>query len=246
MKKLWVVFAILAMASPVFADDVMKFAFGNDAPPFAWEEDGQIYGLLPDIAREVVEKGMGIKVSVHLHPWKRSQHLVRQGILDAHITNGPLRKEWAEHSSEVVMVLKHVLYVKAGGSKFNELKKVQKIEDLKPFKLVDHRGSAWAQKNLIEKGINVHLVADFDTMYRMVAKGRVDAVAYEPLMARYQIKNLGLQDQLVELPLETDELPFHVVIRKTSPYVKMLPKINEVIRQMKQDGTLQIILDKYR
>ena len=246
MKKLWVVFTILAMASPVFADDVMKFAFGSDAAPFAWEKDGQAYGILIDIAREVVEKRNGIKVSFHLHPWKRAQHLVRQGILDAHITNGPLRKEWAEHSSEVVVVLKHVLYVKAGGSKFNELKKVSTIGDLKPYKLVDHRGSAWAQKNLIERGINVHLVADFDTMYRMVAKGRVDAVAYEPLMARYQIKNLGLQDQLVELPLETSEFPFHVVIRKTSPYVKMLPKIDEAIRQIKQDGTFERILDNYR
>ena len=37
-------------ASPVFADDVMKFAFGSDAAPFAWEKDGQAYGILIDMS----------------------------------------------------------------------------------------------------------------------------------------------------------------------------------------------------
>lgn len=55
------------MASPVFADDVIKFAFGSDAAPFAWEKYSQIYGLVPDIARKILEKSHGITVSFHLH-----------------------------------------------------------------------------------------------------------------------------------------------------------------------------------
>jgi ABC-type amino acid transport substrate-binding protein len=136
--------------------------------------------------------------------------------------------------------------VKAGGPKLDQLKKVRTIDDLKPFTLVDERGSAWAEKNLIERGIKVHWVADHDTMYRLVAKGRVDAVVYEPLMARYHIKILGMQAQLIELPLDTVPVPFHIVIGKSSPHVKMLPKIDKAIRQMKQDGTLERILDNYR
>lgn len=246
MKTLWVVLIILAIASPVLAEDVIKFAYARDAKPFSWGEGGKMQGILIDVVNETIQNRMGLTATHQGHPWKRSQHLVKSGKADALVTNGPMRNVWAKHSTEVVVTLKHVLFVKANGHKFDQLKKVRAIEDLKPFKLVDERGSAWAEKNLIERGVNVHWVADHDTMYRMVAKGRVDAVAYEPFTARYHIKTLGLQNQLVELPLETRELPFHIVIGNNSLHVNLLPKIDDALHQMKQDGTMQRIYDKYR
>jgi polar amino acid transport system substrate-binding protein len=246
MKKLWIALIILAAASPVFGADVMKFAYATTGKPFSWDEDGKMQGILIDIAEETIQNRLGIAISHQGHPWKRSQHLVQIGKADALITNGPMRKARAEHSSEVVITLQHMLYVKTGGPKYNQLKNVSKIDDLKPFTLVDHRGSAWAEKNLAGRGIDVHWVADHDTMYRLVAKGRVDAVAYTGFVARYHIKNLGLQDQLVELPLQVQAVPFHIVIGKKSPFVKLLLQIDETIRQMKLDGTMQRIYDKYR
>lgn len=246
MSKILVLISIVAIASPVLAGDVMKFAYATTSQPFSWVEDGKARGILIDIADELIQNRLGTKVTHHAYPWKRSQHLVQIGKVDALITNGPMRKKWAEHSSEVVVSLQHMLYVKSGGPKFDQLKKVRTLDDLKPFTMVDHRGSAWAEKNLIERGIKVHWVTDHDTMYRLVAKGRVDAVAYIDFMAKYHIKILGLQDQLVELPLDTNPVLFHIVIGKKSPYAKMLPKIDEAIRQMKQDGTLQKIYHKYR
>jgi polar amino acid transport system substrate-binding protein len=246
MKTLWIVLILLAVASPVFADEVMKFTYATTGKPFSWNEGGKMQGILIDIANEVIQNRMGIKISHQGHPWKRSQYLVRIGKADALITNGTMRKAWADHSSEAVIALQHMLYVKSDGPKYNQLKSVRNIDDLKPFTMVDHRGSAWAEKNLIGRGIDVHWVADHDTMYRLVAKGRVDAVAYIGFVARYHIKNLGLQDQLVELPLQVQAVPFHIVIGNTSPFVKLLEQIDEMIRQMKLDGTMQRIYDKYR
>ena len=246
MKKIWVVLILLGTASPLFAEDAMKFDYEATGKPFSWEEGGKMQGILVDIAEEIIHSRMGLKIVHQGHPWKRSQHLVQIGEADALITNGPMRKDWADHSREVVLTLQHKLYVKAGGPKFDQLRKVHDLDDLKPFAMVDHRGSAWAEKNLAGRGIDVHWVADHDTMYRLVAKGRVDAVAYIGFVARYHIKNLGLQDQLVELPLRVPAVPFHIVIGKKSPFVKFLPQIDETIRQIKQDGTLQRIYDKYR
>ncbi len=246
MEKFWVVLILLAIASPVLADDVMKFAYATTSKPFAWDEGGKMKGILIDIADEVIQRRMGIPISHQGHPWKRSQHLVQIGKADALITNGPMRKAWAHHSREVVIALQHMLYVKVGGPKFDGLKKVRNLDDLKPFTMVDHLGSAWAQKHLAGRGIDVHWVADHDTMFRLVAKGRVDAVAYTDFISRYHIKNLGLQDQLVELPLQVKAVSFHIVIGKQSPFVKLLPQIDATIRQMKLDGALQRIYDNYR
>ncbi len=159
MKKLWVVLIMLGTVSPVFAADVMKFDYEVAAKPLSWEEGGKMQGILIDIAEEIIQNRMGLKLSHQGHPWKRSQHLVQIGRADALITNGPMRKDWADYSREVVISLQHRLYAKAGGPKFDQLKKVHDLDDLKPFAMVDHRGSAWAEKNLAGRGINVHCVA---------------------------------------------------------------------------------------
>ena len=130
MKMLWILIIITAMASPVLADNVMKFAYATTAKPFSWEEDGKMTGILIDIAEETLKNRLGIKITHQGHPWKRSQHLVQIGKADALVTNGPMRKAWAEHGSEVVVALQHALYVKVGGSKFDQLKKVRTIDGL--------------------------------------------------------------------------------------------------------------------
>lgn len=248
MKTLISILFVLVMVSPLAADDVMKFAFGSGAAPFAFEEDGVAKGILIDIAREAVENRMGITVSFNLHPWKRAQHLVKQGILDAHITYGPSRTAWAEHGNEVVVTYAQKFYVKAGGPKFAELKKVKTLEDLRPFKLIQHRGDSWVQNSLLAKNFDVHLVADYDTMFKLLAKGRGDGIAFEPYMSRYIIKNLGLPGQIVELDVgfTGSGIPFHLVVGKKSPLTKIIPQFDKIVRKMKQDGTYQKILDNYR
>ncbi len=248
MKTLISILLILVMASPATADNVMKFAFGNGAAPFAFEEDGVAKGILIDIAREAIENRMGITVAFNLHPWKRAQHLVKQGVLDAHITYGPSRTAWAEHGNEVVVTYAQKFYVKAGGPKFEELKKVKILEDLKPFKLIQHRGDSWVQKSLLANNYDVHLVADYDTMFKLLAKGRGDGIAFEPYMSRYIIKNLGLSEQIVELDVgfTGQGYPFHLVVGKKSPYIKIIPQFDETFREMKQDGTYQKIIASYR
>ena len=49
MKTLWVVLIILAIASPVLAEDVIKFAYARDAKPFSWGEGGKMQGILIDV-----------------------------------------------------------------------------------------------------------------------------------------------------------------------------------------------------
>jgi len=239
---------VLLTASSVFAEEEMKFAFGSDAAPFAWEEDGKTQGILPDIAKEIVEKRLGIKVSIHFHPWKRSQYLVQQGILDAHITNGPLRKEWAEYGNETVLLIQVKPFIKKNGINFETLKNIKTLNDLRPYNFIQHRGSGWDNKNLVEKGFNVHLVADYDTMYKLLARGRGDVVAFESYMGKHIIKNLGLSDQIVELNISFsgEGFPFQLVVGKKSPFTKIIPQFDETLRKMKKDGSYQQILNKYR
>ncbi len=245
MKKCLMVLAVLVFSASAYAGEVMKFGFAETSPPYVWEENGKMQGIMIDIADEAIQKRMGIKVSYHLYPWERAQHLVKQGVLDAHITNGILREEWAEHSKEVVIELPWGIFVKAGNPKLEQIKKAKTLEELRPFQFVDHIGNGWAKANLVDKGFDVYLVPEHDTVYKVMAKGRGDININTAHIARYHIKNLGLQDQLVELPPIIPANPFHLVIGKKSPFTKILPEFDKVIRQMKDEGTVQAIIDKY-
>lgn len=245
MKKILITLAFMLFSVSVYAEDVMKFGFSEGFPPYSWKQDGKVQGILIDIADEAIQRQMGISVSHHIYPWKRAQNMVRQGGLDAHITNGFLREKWAEHSSEVVILLENSIYVKAGSPKLEHIKKMKSLEDLRPFRFIDHLGSGWAKANLVDKGFNVYLANEQYTIYKMLAKGRADININVSHVANYHIKNLGIQDQIVELPAFTPGNPFHLVIGKKSPFTKILPEFDKVIRKMKEDGTLQAIIDKY-
>ncbi len=245
MKNILIIFVMLISSSPLYAKDVMKFAYAFSSPPICWEENKEMRGILIDIVNEAVRKRMGISVSHDGYPWKRAQYMVRKGEADALITNGPLREEWAEHGNEVAFMFEQKLYAKAGGSKLDQLKKVKNLEDLRPFELIDERGGGWSKKNLIDNNFKVQLAGDHETIYRMLARGRADANINSAHLARYIIKKLGLQEQIVELAT-MESVPFHLVVGKKSPYTKVIPEFDETIRQMKKDGSLQKISDKYR
>ncbi len=246
MRIIVMVFAVLITAFPVCAQEPMKFAYADTAMPTCWKEDKRMYGILIDIVNEAVQKRMGLPVSHQGHPWARCQHLVKQGNVDALVTNGPLRREWAEHGNETVISFDQKLFVKAGGPKLDQLKKVKSLGDLRPFKLGIHRGDGWNKKNVVDKNFSTHLATDHDMLFKLLAKGRVDAVIYEHYVAAYNIRKIGLQDQILELPVVIFSIPFHLVVGKKSPYTKIIPQFDETIREMKQDGSLQKILDQYR
>ncbi len=248
MNKWFIILAIMMMVSsiiPAFADDVMKFGVSEAWKPFDWQENGQYKGILIDIVNEAIQKRMGISVSYSIFPWERAQHLVREGVLDALISNGPLRKEWSEHSNEVLMELEWRIYINSSNPKLEQIKKAKTLEELRSFHFVDYIGNGWAKANLVDKNFDIHLVSEPSKVFELIAKGRGDINIIPMIIGKYYLKELGLKNQITELPSIVPAIPFHLVIGKKSPFTKILPKFDQVVKQMKEDGALQAIIDNY-
>jgi polar amino acid transport system substrate-binding protein len=79
----------------------------------------------------------------------------------------------------------------------------------------------------------------------MLAAKRGDIVIEWPHGAWPDIKRLGLSDKIIETPVTLSEMPFHMLIRKDSTYVNILPEFNNVIKKMYEDDTIANILSKY-
>ncbi len=245
MKKLITLLLMVATVSISSAREPMKMVYFDNFPPYSWLERGEMKGILIDVMDEALQKRMGIAVIHRGYPWERAQNFVKNGEGDAFVTvPTPKRMTYTRVSKEPVVKPSFTMFVNKDSLRIDELRTVEKISDLKKFRLGHYLGSGWAQKNLA--GMDVDWTPNSDTCLMMLGKGRFDVFVDVSQVIRYNIKLLGLQKQITEIPTVLDSSTFNLCIGKQSAYASILPKFDETIRKMGMDGTLQRIYDKYR
>ena len=74
-------------------------------------------------------------------------------------------------------------------------------------------------------------------------RGDVFIALREPTLL--QIQEAGLQNKIIDLPIIFDQSEMRLLISKKSAYLSILPKFDEVMRQMREDGTLQMLYERY-
>ncbi len=247
MKKLIVIIAcILFFTPPLFAQDTMKLVYYNDFAPFSWEDsEKQMHGILIDVINEAIQKQMDIQVSHQGYQWALAQKKVRDGEADAFITvPTPARREYTKINTEPVIVGKITIFTSKDNAKMEKLKKIRKLSDLKDFKLLDYQGNGWAKKNFSD--FNVDWYAKIDDVLLKLAKGHENVFVHTSQVANYIINKLGLQKQLIEIPIILKSVDFNLCIRNDSPYINIITEVDKIIRKMRNDGRLQKIYDKYK
>jgi len=247
MKKLLILSIIFVLASAhASAQEPIKLNYLSYAP-FSWKDadSGRMKGIFIDVHNEALGKRMNIPVTHTEYPWKRAQQMVRRGEADAFTSvPTPERRAYAEISSEPVVLTEITLFANRKNPKLGEFKKVRKISDLKGFNLLDYLGNGWAEKNLA--GMNVDWGNGMGQILKALAAGRGDLFVQNIHVTAYNIKKLGLQEHILRVPADLESVSFNLCIGKKSSYVNVLPKFDETIREMRNDGTLQKIYDDYR
>ncbi len=104
-------------------------------------------------------------------------------------------------------------------------------------------GNAWAEKNM--KDMQVQWVVSMKQLLLLLQTQRIDVVADNPAVMNYHIKEMDLYNKIIELNSFLS-LPLHLGIGKKSTYLWILPKFDKTINQMKNDGTMKKIIDKYK
>ena len=104
-------------------------------------------------------------------------------------------------------------------------------------------GNGWAEKNM--KDMKVHWVVSMKQLLLLLQTQRIDVVADNPAVMNYHIKEMGLYSKIIELK-SFISLPLHLSIGKKSTYLSILPQFDKTINEMKNDGTLKKIIDKYK
>lgn len=238
--------AILALSSVVYGQEHMKMTYFNNFPPFSWAaEDGTMKGILVDVMDEIAGSEMGISLSHEGFPWARAQQMVKEGDADGFVTvPTPSRQEYTNVGKEDVIMSKMVIFVKKGSSKSEEIRAAKGLSDLKELSVIDYVGNGWGDRNL--EGFKRHLAPKMDNVFQMLVGDRGDLCITDSVVGWYTLKQLGLQDQVEEMPLILDQVPFVLCVGKGSKLSDITENFDARLRTARETGKLQKIYDKYR
>lgn len=256
MKNIFFIAVLFAMATLANAVENKPFVWVDDEaywPAIYRGEDGKPAGIFNDILTEVFAR-LDIPLKKSVYPWKRAQRMVKNGEADGMVTVYTKERQLFTVATQAIWEVGENLFFRRDNPKACKILKVNSFEDLKDLTLVDTLGSGWTKENFDAHGIeDVTWVPSIDSAFGMLAKGRADVFIMFNLNAQNILSKKRAQEfhtgedyhNIIAITPTFAKLPFHLLIRKDSPFVKRIPDINRVLKEMETDGTLQRIRYKY-
>jgi len=245
---------------------IFSFAKSNVNRPFVWADDenywpaiyrnkdGKPAGIFNDILTEVFKR-LNIPLEKSVYPWKRAQKLVKEGKADGMVTVWTKERQKFTVATKPLWYIHETLFFRRDNPKACKILRINSFKELQNLILVDTIGSGWSKEQYKKHHIkNVIWVPTIDSAFNMLAKKRADIYimfsfnAYNFLLKKKNISGNPLSKDYQEIVAITPsfaKLPFRLLIRKDSPYVKKIKAINKVLEEMKKDGTYQKIIQKY-
>lgn len=245
MKNIRILLVIYVVMAPMLSNaaEPMKLVYYDSYQPRSWNDNGVMKGMLIDIINEAITNRMNIPVTHEGYPWKRAQARVKRGKADAFVTvPSAERGQYTVFSNEPVIEFTLNILTRKNHPRLNTLKQVTTVSELQNYTLVDYLGNGWAKENLQE--MKVHWLPDADKIFSFLHAGRADCIISSK-RSIYDMKRLGYADDLIILPNKLRTVSFHLCIRKTSEYCHILREFDQIMTEMKADGTIKKLEESY-
>jgi len=250
ISAFWMSVCLLSgmMSSAATAESALRIAYPVFSP-FHWTLDhGGMTGFFYEILTEALEKRMGLTVVWTAYPWPRCQDNLKTGKDDAVITVPTAERAafTATHRTPFYIKTIHI-FTCLDHLRFGEIKNIKTIADLKSggFSVITYSGNSWHKENVQSMGIKTHESPSLENVWKMLSEKRGDVVLEWPPGAWPDIRKAGVSDRIVDTDIRISEMPFHLLIRRDAPQVRMLPDFDETIHAMITDGTIKVIASKY-
>jgi polar amino acid transport system substrate-binding protein len=228
-----VLMGLLAFASGVAASP-LKVSVPNNAP-FATVENGQVSGVLAEIAAHVLT-GMGYELDVQVLPFKRAYHQVHKASLDVamSVLATPKRITQAHYSNAIIF--EYTLILVNQGSAF----KFQTLGDLKGKKLGARLGFKYPE--LAHADVQLDRHSDYQSSIKKLHAGRLDGVLVGSLTGPYLLQQLGMTDQFDYLPTAVSKVPLGIAVSYKMWDYEQLEQFNTALRKFENTLAWQRII----
>ncbi len=207
-----------------------------DVAPWAFEnpQTNLQEGAFIELAREIGERG-GYDISLSLTPFARVHRELESGGHDCTILI-PL-------SEEVVRLGEVVSHHDMGIVPHRDVN-LTDYEQLQDLNISLLRGSAITDQFDSDESLDKVYDTDYLIALRKLSRGRTDAIAGAIPTIRYLADTNGLGSYIGE-PLKLGEVPLHLQCSLASDVLELMPELNRIVRDMKAEGVVERIKEKY-
>lgn len=218
---------------------------GFDYAPFYQEKDGTINGIAVELAREIFAR-LGMQPDVSIFPLKRALALLRHGQADGTmiLIKTSEREEFLRFT-QPIMTVRGLMWSLAdredGSIQFDEL------EDLKQYRIGVTRGYSYGPDfdRLLEK-MNADIANSDYSNYLKLLQHRIDVFPGNEIVAQGLFKEYPeLQGKFVHSQKAFMEWDLRIAISRKSQHASMLPAIDAVLSDLKNEGVVDKIVKKF-
>ncbi|MBO1321603.1 substrate-binding periplasmic protein [Acanthopleuribacter pedis] len=221
------------------ADFIQVYA--EDFPPFCYQIDGKVVGIATEMVTELLKRA-DIPHRIRIETWKRAYHQTKTepGHALFSVTRRPQRERDFQWVGPLFADETMVYTVDPSLGPFDEL---DALRDARSIGVLAGGSTESYLKGLGFENLEAH--RDSLTIYRKLVLGRIQlgtGSAWE-LRFRATLDNLDISSLRDVWMLNRNEmyLTFH---RDTSP--ELIRRLQQILDTMKQDGTYQALVQKYR
>lgn len=216
----------------------------SDWSPIMYQQNDQIVGAGPEIAARIF-KELGVKfVSKYEGPWDIVQEKARNGSVDVLVAAYKTQERETYMAYSIPYTIDPVVLVVKQGKSFP----YEKWADLVSKRGVVTAGDSYGQAfdDFIATKLSVTKVGTPEEAFELLDKEEVDYFVYALYSAQGYIFKNKLAAKVEILPTYVSTENFYLTISKKSPFIKYLPRVNELLEKYKSDGTIDQTLEKYK
>lgn len=234
---------------PGFAECNITLRWDDD-PPYFVAYGNNVAGIGADVSREVMRR-LDCNLSLIKLPWARALAELSQGRVDmvSGAYHTPEREHYAYYANTVPTVSPNLLFIRRSDKAdfgFAGLKEVQGSD----FRLGVQINVSYSEEydTLVkdpdyEK--NIEYTSQRQALWRMLALNRVDGVIADKLTALYEIRALGLADQITDSSIVVSDKNAHYIFSKNSVSSEFVANFDRALEAMQNDGTYSAIVHRY-
>lgn len=245
---IYILFSILLfIPNEMDAGEIKKVHIVDEPyPPYTYGElGGQVSGGIGvEIVKELFNR-LGVEVEFELVPWKRALKMVEVGRADGtNLLMHTVDRERYLVFTDTVLEVRELFHYRADRINAFEW---ETFNDLKRYTIGLVNGYTYGDDFLtaIDRlKLKVEYAESSVLALRKLFAGRVDLfLENEPVVKALVADNTAWKGVFKTASKPVSTFNFHLSFSKRSPAVKLLPDINRVIAEMKQDGSIDRIVD---
>jgi len=211
-------------------------------PPFRIHNNNNYTGIDFDLWKEV-EKRLNLKIKFIRYPWSRILRNLEHGDIDAMsgLAKRKNREVYMHYTSPSYYTCSTVFYVQKGNKHL-----IKKYEDLYKYSIAYVNNSAYFKRFDEDTKLNKFPITSEIQLIRMLERGRVKVIIGTDCQADYEIKKLGFKDKFEKALFKPkNSVDLYIAISKKSAFAKELNQVNEVIKQIVEEGKIKEYSKKY-